>query len=122
MAASQEGVSMASTPPKRNYGARAGAKKKMRPKFAPASPPRSGLGSAYNSSKDPRGPDAYVPVPDSVGATQRPGHGQSRQAKPGINGYGPGSQFLQYKPGGAAGKKSKPKGRVRRKSGDGWLG
>lgn len=109
---------MAATPPKKNFNPKRGMKKARYPFTKPKQ--QSGLGSAYNSTTDQRGPDAYVPVPDSRGATQRPNRGRSSQAKPGLEGYGPGSQFLKYdKPNPPA---KKPKGKVRRKTGDGWIG
>jgi hypothetical protein len=64
-------------PPKRNYNSRAGQPKRRDP-FAPQRSGQSGLGSAYNSTTDPRGPNAYVPVPPDP--TQ--GRRTRRSAKP----------------------------------------
>ena len=146
---------MATTPPKRNFNSKRGMKKKRYP-FNP-SKEQAGLGSAYNSTTDPRGPDAYVPVPDSRRATQRPNRGRSNQAKRPIDGYRKGSEFLDYKlpsqHGDMPGMRKRdaqnakwrkqpapygrnpdtgypypkpprnaPKKKVRRRTGDGWIG
>jgi hypothetical protein len=108
------------TPPKRNYGPKRGLKK-TRPTFRDeTSAPQSGLGPAYNSTKDPRGPDAYVPVPPNP--TQRKGpRGRSYQDKVPMGGYGPGSQFLMYDRPSSPQKMTTTK-KARRKTGDQWIG
>ncbi len=112
-------------PPKRSHNARAGAKKKIRPSFAPPSKtaPTSGLGPAYNSAKDPRGSDAYVPVPESRAASQHPNSLGQVGSKPGLDGrYHKGDQFLSYRAGSGEKPVRKPKGKMKRKSGDAYIG
>lgn len=81
---------------------------------------QGGLGSAYNSSKPPSRSEPNPQRP--MDPTQMPRKARSHQAKPGINGYGPGSQFLSYRPGtGASSPPPQPK-KKRRRTGDSWIG